>query len=293
MMKKPCLPMAVFLLIMLPYDLLSAQPAKSESGIVYRSRSGVELKMDIAIPETGSGPWPAVVLIFGGGFASGNRQNWMYALSGVTKKGYVAVTIDYSLTSARSPDYKPLFVFPAQVHDVKSAIRWLRKNSAKFGVDPEHIAAVGFSSGGNLALLLGMTADTDLAESDAAGGPSARVQAVVNLAGCTDLVAHHAIHPYYMEPYLGGARASDPARYRAASPVAWASADDSPVLTVVGDKDPALPQEQALDSVLRKAGVPHTLITLPGIGHSQIHLWPSTAQEEVWVFLAKYLKPGG
>lgn len=289
MKKARALPAVILLSVALPCGFLSALPPKSESGVVYRSRSGFDLKMDIAVPETGTGPWPAVVFIFGGGFASGDRQNWLYAMSGATRKGYVAVSIDYSLTSRKGPDYKTLFQFPTQVHDVKSAIRWLRKNGREYGIDPDRIAAVGFSSGGNLALMLGLTGDEDLAEETADRKTSARVRAVVNLAGCADLAAHHAIHPAYVEPYLGAPPAADPALYRAASPVSWASADDPPVLTVVGDLDPALPQSLALDEALRQAGAAHKLKVLPGVGHSQIKLWPSIYQDDVWAFLAKCL----
>ena len=290
MTKKSRFPLAALTLLALIPARLPGQTVHSENGIVYRSLHGIELKMDIVVPAEGTGPWPALVFIFGGGFMSGDRQNWLYALSGAARRGYAAVAIDYSLTSRLGPDAKPLFSFPAQVYDVKAAVRWLRANGGMYGIDPDRLAAVGFSSGGNLALMLGLTGDADFAEPGA--GPSSRIQAVVNLAGCADLVEHHAIHPSFMEPYLGGPPKAAPERYRAASPLSWVSGDDPPVLTVVGDQDPALPQERALDEAFRAAGVCHSLLLLPGAGHNLGQLWSGGANEEVWSFLEKHLKPG-
>ena len=141
-----------------------AEPPKTttEQDIVYTKAGSVELKLDMARPAEGDGPFPAVLVIHGGAWRQGNKADVRQILPQFAKRGYVAI----------SPQYRfcPKDTFPAQVHDVKAAVRWLKTNAKKYKVDPERIGAIGFSAGGHLALMLGLTGPADGLEGDVSAG---------------------------------------------------------------------------------------------------------------------------
>ena len=148
--------------------------------LVYSKPGGVEMRLDIAYPLEGKGPHPAVVVLYGGAWRVGNKWGNRSTLAQFARRGYVAI----------SPQYRhcPKYVFPAQVHDVKAAVRWLRAHADEYRVDVDHIGAMGFSAGGHLSLMLGVTGPEDGIEGDVPpGSPSSKVQAVVNYFGPSDL----------------------------------------------------------------------------------------------------------
>ena len=120
-----------------------------EQDVVYTKAGADELKLDIARPPGKDGVFPAVLVIHGGGWTGGNKSDVGPIMGQFTKRGYVAVSPQYRLT--------PRNVFPAQVHDVKAAVRYLKTNAKKYQIDPDRIGAIGFSAGGHLALMLGVT----------------------------------------------------------------------------------------------------------------------------------------
>ena len=137
----------------------------------------------MARPE-GDGPFPAIVFIHGGGWYQGNRQGYRGAIEEAAKRGYVAITISYRLMQfdeSKKETTTATPIFPAQIHDAKAAVRWLRANAKKYHVDPDRIGVTGASAGGHLSLLVGLTDPTAKLEGDS-GSPdqSSRVQAVVN-----------------------------------------------------------------------------------------------------------------
>jgi acetyl esterase/lipase len=166
----------------------TATPAYiEEKDLVYGKGGDVELKLNLARPTSDTGSFPALIFLFGGGYHSGSKEHWRSDIKEAAKRGYVAVTIDYRLTNIKE-NGKTKYPFPAQIHDGKCAVRWLRANASKYKIDPNRIGVVGFSAGGNLALMLGLTDSSDGLEGDCGDGKiSSRVQAVVNLAGPTDL----------------------------------------------------------------------------------------------------------
>src|SRR5690349_19183729 len=109
----------------------------------------VNLMMDVVRPRKQNGRLPAIVCIHGGGFRAGNRESYLPLCIRLAQHGYVAATVSYRLS--------PRDQFPAPVHDVKAAVRWLRANAERFGIDPERIGVTGGSAGGHLALFLGLT----------------------------------------------------------------------------------------------------------------------------------------
>jgi acetyl esterase/lipase len=255
--------------------------------VVYTKVGETELMLDLARPDEGNGPFPAVVVIHGGAWRGGKKDSNRSMLSELAKRGYVAI----------SPEYRfcPKEIFPAQVYDVKAAVRWLRSNAKQYKVDSEHIGAMGFSAGGHLSLMLGLTGPDDGLEGEAtADAPSSRVQAVVNYFGPTDLAA--ADIPEVSQPlvkdFIGGTPAEKPEVAFKASPLTFVTKDDPPILTFQGTKDPLVPYTQAikLTEALTNAGVAGRVELIVGAAHG----WQGDdlvrTTGETYDFLDKYLK---
>lgn len=271
---------------------------KIEENITYGRGGDTELTLDLARPD-GDGPFPAIVFIHGGGWYQGSRQAYRAQIVEAARRGYVAATISYRLmqfdeakkeTTTASPN------FPAQIHDAKAAIRWLRANADKYGVDPNRIGVTGGSAGGHLSLLIGLTdADDDL-EGDG-GNPeqSSRVQAVVNDFGPTDMAACYETSSvaWLFRLFMGGTPDEAAETYKAASPVTYVSADDPPVLTLHGDQDALVPVAQAtiLNEKMKAAGASHTLMIFEGQGHGFGGEHGIRAMTATWDFFDQHLKP--
>lgn len=243
-----------------------------EKDMVYGKGGVTDLHLDLARPNDGQGPYPALVFVHGGGWQLGHRSMYLDDIERAAKRGYVAIAITYRLTE---PDEqkRPRIPFPAQIEDVKCAVRWLRGNAAKYHVDPSRIGATGGSAGGHLSLLLGVTdASHKLEGSGGNGDQSSRVQAVVNFYGPTELTRLVETSPKagpLVVTLMNGLPMDLKAEYQLASPVTHVSPDDPPVLTIHGDKDPLVPIEQAMlfDEAMKRAGVSHNLMIIEGAGH--------------------------
>jgi acetyl esterase/lipase len=266
----------------------------TETDVVYSRVGDIELKLDIASPSGRKGPFPALVFFCGNGwgyYSSINKTQYSYAIRQAAQRGYVAVTADYRSTNLKK-DGKALYCFPDQVIDAKCAIRWLRANADKYRIDPDRVGVIGWSSGGYLALMLGLTDPSDGLEGDCGDmSISTRVQAVVSLAGPTELISEvkESKIPAYTLDFMGGTPEELPEQYHKASPLTYVSRDDPPVLTLQGSVDFSVPPNQAalLDAEMREVGASHTLIIKEWAGHSNFYDDPS-----VWEFMEKHLKPG-
>jgi acetyl esterase/lipase len=269
-----------------------------EKDIVYGKGGDVDLKLDLARPKEGNGPFPAIVFVHGGGWMGGSRGMHRDDIESAARRGYVAVTIEYRHTDPdKNNENKPRNPWPAQIEDAKCAVRWVRANADKYRVDPKHIGASGGSAGGHLSLMLG--ACDEKAGFEGHGGnseQSSRVQAVVNVYGPTDLAsAHAATIPPTKKAFEGlfGTTPDEAAdAYKAASPVTYLSADDAPILTLHGsdDKVVVLKQAEALDAKAKEAGIPHTLIVLDKQGHGFKGPAKEEAREKMFEFFDKHLK---
>lgn len=266
-----------------------AEPPKttSEQDIVYTKAGSEDLKLDLARPATGDGPFPAVVVIHGGAWRQGNKADMRPILPQFAQRGYVAI----------SPQYRfcPKDAFPAQIYDVKAAVRWLKLNAKKYKVDPDRLGAIGFSAGGHLALMLGLTGPADGLEGEVSvGAPDSRVKAVVNYFGPTDLAASDIpdICKPWVKDFLGGTPKEKPDMAAKASPLTFVSKDDAPVLTFHGTKDPLVPFNQAvkLADTMSSAGVPGRVELMVGAQHG----WGGPEMErtigETFSFFDHYLK---
>ena len=141
----------------------SEPKVRTAYNLVYNQVAATELKLDLVRPADGEGPFPAVVVIHGGAWRMGQKSLMRGMLMQFARRGYVAIAPQYR--------FCPQETFPAQVHDVKAAVRWLKAHAAEYQVDAAHVGAVGFSAGGHLALMLGVTGPEDELEGDAPAVP--------------------------------------------------------------------------------------------------------------------------
>ena len=239
-------------------------PVREELDVVYCRGGSEDLHLDLYVPKSLRGPLPTMVLLHGGGWCSGSKNDMRPAARAFAEKGYATVAVEYRLT--------PQHRFPAQLHDVKCAVRWLRANAARCQVDPERIGVMGGSAGGHLALLLALTEPKDGLEGDG-GCPeqSSKVQAVINLMGPVDLSrpGWPDVTERMIADLVGGNRERTLAACRSASPFSYIHRGAPPVLTIHGTKDEIVPYDQArlLHESLRAAGVTTWLEPLKDKGH--------------------------
>ena len=261
---------------------------KQEQDIVYTKAGGAELKLDLAAPAQGDGPFPAVLVIHGGAWRAGNKKDVGLVLNEFAKRGYVAV----------SPQYRfcPQIVFPAQVHDVKAAVRWMKSHAKERKIDPERIGATGFSAGGHLALMLGVTGPADGLEGDVSpGAPDTSIKAVVNYFGPSDLGARDIpeISKPLVRDFLGATPTDRPDLAAKASPRTYVTHDDAPVLTFQGTKDPLVPHTQAIElaEAMTAANVAGRVELMVGAGHGWGNPDMDHTIAETFRFFDRYLKP--
>lgn len=230
-------------------------------------------QLDLYLPADRTRPVAAVVWVHGGGWMSGDRARAREKNIGTTLAGwgYAVASISYTLGKG---------AWPQNLHDVKNAIRFLRARGAEYGIDPDRIAVAGGSAGGHLALLAGFTAGKDWEPTAPYPGVSNQVRAILDFYGPT----HHltrvkadkqgrATEERHMgnavEVFAGGDPANQAALV-ASSPVTHVVPGVPPVLIAHGLADATVfhGQSTELAEALKRAGVPHELILLPGVGHT-------------------------
>lgn len=267
-MKKK--PMLIVLGLAVAAMAALAQDIPVQKDLVYGKAGGVELKLDLAKPAPVPAPVPAILCVHGGGWSGGSKDGYTDLLKQFAAHGYVAAAVEYR--------FVPQYPWPAQIEDVKCAVRYLRAHAKELNLDPNRIAAMGDSAGGHLSLMLGLMDSKDGLEGDGGNaGFSSKVQAVVNKYGPTDMrVWRPAPEPGKTEDLsddllmklLGTKDRNAPAVLQL-SPIHYIDANDPPILSFHGTADNLVPVEQAklLHEALKKAGVREKLVIVDGAGH--------------------------
>ncbi|PQO30540.1 alpha/beta hydrolase [Bremerella cremea] len=244
--------------------------------VVFAKVGGHSLMLDIFLPESTSNTdgltkKPQLLMwIHGGGWRSGSRKR--VPLKTLTEHGYAVASISYRLTDVD--------VFPAQIHDCKAAVRWLRANADRYGYDATKIFVGGSSAGGHLALLLGVSAGVDDLEGKVGGNldQSSAVQAVVDFFGPSDFELRGKTQPEiaYSEKagsfaLLGGLKSGKitPEAERFASPATYVTKNAPPLLIFHGsnDKRVLIDQSKRMETLYNQLGLSGRLVIVQDAGH--------------------------
>jgi len=273
--------------------------------VVYSIVSGYRpLRMDLYLPASSDPEKPLIIFLHGGAWQGGHTRhagafdNWPGVLASIAARGFVVASAEYRLSGEAR--------YPAAVLDVKSAVRWLRANATRYGIDSERVAIWGVSAGGQLAALVATTCGESAFESPAIahapGEPSDCVQRVVTWYGAFDfahLVTTAPIgtggEPEAASPearYLGCSPGScSSSLVRQASPIAHVDAQDPPMLLIHGVEDRTVPatQSQRMYAELKAKGVRTELVLIPGVDHSFIGGSPDATSRASRLALEKTL----
>jgi acetyl esterase/lipase len=252
--------------------------------------------LDLYLPKNpDQKPLPLIVWVHGGAWRAGSKNN--PRAKGFTNQGYAVASINYRLSQEAK--------YPAQIHDCKAAIRWLKANAKKYNLDPNRIGAWGASAGGHLVALLGTTGEVKELEGDLGNLQySSRVQAVCDWYGPTDFLQGdaHALpnsrfkHSAPDSPWsqLIGAPIiqENKDKIALANPINFISSDDPPFLIVHGDMDNTVPYHQSVIfyEALKKAGVDVIFHTAKGSGHGFKGRNAQIVSKLVHEFFDKHLK---
>ncbi|QDS94368.1 Carboxylesterase NlhH [Roseimaritima multifibrata] len=260
--------------------------------LVYGEVAGAPLTLDLYLPKSETAS-PLIVWIHGGGWRAGSNKN--PPLVKLTEQGFALASIRYRFTDTA--------IFPAQIHDCKGAIRWLRANAKRYGLDSTRIAVAGSSAGGHLALLVGTSAGVAALEGDTGGNldyPS-DVQAVIDYFGPSDFVLRGQTQPeraYTNQSgsfaLLGGTEGERLAveTERFASPANYISKDDPPLLVFHGtaDRTVLLDQSQHMVQRYKAAGLEAELVVLENAGHGGKAFYRGVHLAEATRFLVDHLR---
>lgn len=233
------------------------------------------LLADIYVPD-GPGPWPGVLVIYGGGWSGGDREQVEAIAERLARRGFVAVNTTYR--------FAPEYLYPAQLQDVQQAMIWMQAHASEYRMRPERFGAFGYSAGAHLASLLGTLSPGD----ELAQGP--RPSAVVAGGTPSDLTKFPG--GKLVPQFLGTTLQANPAAFRRASPVAYVSRDDPPFFLYHGGADTLVSVDHAEDfkTALDQVGVPAELFILRGRGHITAFLTDGPAFAAAAEFLDRNLR---
>jgi acetyl esterase/lipase len=249
--------------------------------IPYSSPNGTPLCLDVHLPAGASGPVPVILMIPGGGWMSCAKNVYDELDPSLGAAGFATVSINYRLSSVA--------IAPANIHDCKAAVRWIRSNAGTYGFDAERVGVYGVSAGGHLAMMLGCSDGVPGLKENA---QSSAVQAICAVCGPTDLtrIAIPEIRERFQalydvtEQYLGGPVSQRTDLAHLVSPLTYTSAKLPPMLLIHGDADAIVPVEESIifHEALTKAGARTSLRIVEGGAHD--YLWQQTSDEVIAFF---------
>ena len=281
-----------------PTTPTSTTAATTVTDVAYASVSSAQ-KLDVYVPE-GAGPFPAVVLIHGGAFMMGDKGGEASNAKALNARGYAAVSINYRLSGEAR--------FPAQVHDIKAAVRFVRANAASYRINPLKIGSWGASAGGNLSAMLGTTGGVAELEGADLGNAaqSSRVLASVDWFGPINfstmdaealalgfsINTNAATSPE--SKYLGAAVPTVPDTVAKANPASYITSDDAAFFIQVGSADKNIPYTQSVNFhkalVAVKGADQASYELLAGAGHGTSEFSTTANLDKVIAFFDKVLK---
>jgi len=257
--------------------------------IEYAKVGKVALTLDLYLPR-GKAREPLIVWVHGGAWRSGSKKSM--PLTKLVEEGYSVASVDYRLsTQAR---------FPAQVHDIKAAIRYLRGHGERWKVATKKIVVAGDSAGGHLAALVGVSNRNAELEGEAGNhrNQSSDVQGIISFYGAANLTTilkqstPHGLEVRVpaLDLLLGGQPDAVPALARLASPVFYVDHGDPPLLLLHGDQDPQMPINQSLEllGAYQKAKAPVQFEVVHGAAHGGAMFYDVERTKILKGFLRRY-----
>ena len=266
----------------IPEVVLAGSQVKN---LQYAEVDGKPLLLDLYLPEKPEGS-PLVIWVHGGGWKGGSKQNCF--VKWLSNFGYTVASINYRLVDIAK--------WPAQLHDCKGAIRWLRANAQTYGYNPDCVIAAGASAGGHLVALLGTTGDSEELEGNVGGNSeqSSRVQAVVDYYGATDFLLRSRTQSWKVNKpesvvynLLGGPANQLVDKAKQASAKFHVTPDDAPLLVFHGGKDTTvlMNQTDAIEEAYKKHNLPVTVYRLKDAGHGGFVFYSAENAKHLCEFL--------
>lgn len=266
---------------------------RARVNIVYTAHGYRHLSLDLFTPEDqGKGPFPGILIIHGGGWRSGNRTQEIPMARELAAHGYVAAVVEYRLSAEAQ--------YPAGVHDLKAAIRWMRAHAQEHMIDTARIGVMGGSAGGTLAALLGTTGDLEKFEGKGTHpGYSSRVHAIVDIDGVVDFTDSSEsgkdldpAKPSAGNLWFGCAYRDRPELWREASPLTWVGARTPPVMFVNSSLDRFHAGRDAMITQLNRFQVYSEVHSLPDTPHPfwLFRPWFGETSAKVIAFFDRVLK---
>jgi acetyl esterase/lipase len=259
--------------------------------IQYAEVDGHRLLLDLYLPQGEKNP-PLVVWVHGGAWRRGSKAKM--PLTDLVKNGFAVASVDYRLS--------PVARFPAQIHDCKAAIRFLRGTATKYGLNSQRIGIAGSSAGGHLVALIGVSNNHEMLEGDVGDNDdeSSSVQAIVDYYGPTNFLTilkqstpHGlSVRVPALKLLLGDEPDKVPDLARMASPVSHVDRDDPPLLLIHGDQDPHVPinQSHELHAKYKVQKLPVHFEVVHGGAHGGKSFFDSRRNKLVRVFFTKHLR---
>jgi acetyl esterase/lipase len=282
------------------WGLLAQNPAKKNQSqlpqgvevlkdIEYAKHAGISLKLDLYLPEEIKGNVPVIVYVHGGGWKNGSKSSGKRG-AWIVPHGFALVCINYRLTDSGQ--------WPDQINDCYEAVRWVRKNSKRYGLNAERIGCWGTSAGAHLAALMGTRTYPGRER------VSSRVQATADWFGPSELLTmppnnvgngrtEEDVAKSNGAKLLGATVKDVPEIAKDASALDNVSKDDSPFLIMHGTADPGVPiiQSEKLHAALTAVGVPSTFVQLKGAKHGGPEFLTPESNKIFLEFFTQHLKP--
>lgn len=262
--------------------------------IVYHTANNFQDKLDVYTPADAGPPRPVVIVIHGGGWVEGTKEERVLEMMPYLQMGFAAVNVEYRLGRVS--------LAPGAVEDCRCALHWVFANAKKYNFDPQRVVVQGGSAGGHLALMTGMltpaagfdhtcvTPDEDYWTQSPGTSGDPKVAAIVNWFGITDVLdeLHGANAKGYAVVWMGDQPNADEIAKKV-SPINYVNGQVPPIITIHGDHDALVPYSQAvrMHKALDAARVPNELYTVPGGNHGGF-----TAEEnqKTWAEVRKFLR---
>jgi acetyl esterase/lipase len=287
---------ALFLLILAGTNAIAQQATEGftrTANIVYGTTPQRELKMDLYLPASAGNP-PLLVWVHGGAWRSGDKES--VPVMAFLEEGYAIASLDFRLSGEA--------MFPAQVHDIKAAVRFLRGSAESLGINATRIALLGASSGGHLVALAAVSHGDKSMEGGIGDflGQSSAVQAIVSYFGASNLTSildqstpfGLNVRKPALDLFIGGQPEDRLELARRASPVFQVDSADPPLLLLHGDQDPQMPinQSHELHYAYQQQGVEVQFEVVHGAAHGGAAFYDAQRNAVVLDFLNRHLRGG-